>query len=159
LYFYYDHATKIAQNHTHSDIEHIVNERLFWRLIAGTITVLLVAGVISNLLMPHTVPEKITLFLFGSLISITVGYSIVSPGSSPAMLSEKDEISFQRKQYILGIFFTLFLASLFVLPDVRESTLGWLLIPLVCLTPALILRQYIVYGRLLPQDTNRNTQR
>src|SRR5690606_24505006 len=83
--------------------------RKFWRVIAAALGVLLSASVFANFVSAETVPSAVTLLLFGSLVAVGVGNTIVNPRSSPVMLTEHEQASFRRRQRNVGFAFSLVL--------------------------------------------------
>ena len=122
-------------------------EGIFWQVVAGTISLLLLVCVILNLQNPSTVPPQITSFLFGCLISIAVGYSVISPRSSPVLLPALKETKLRLQQYAAGIIISVLIALMFLSAELRAAPSSWILVPIMLLTPALIIRKTITNKR------------
>lgn len=84
------------------------------------------------------------LFLFGSLIALATGYSIVNPDSSPIRLEPSEEKAFRRRQLAVAFCLTAVLGLLFLVKQVRESLLIWVFIPIIVMPVVLLLREMIV---------------
>ena len=118
-------------------------EASFWRFVAGALGLSLVVCVLINTARNDAVPHQITLFLFGCLVALGVGSTIVNPNTSQAMLSEHEEFKFRRKQYAVGFFFSAILALLLFLTELRHSVLSWLFAPIIALPFGLLIRNRI----------------
>ena len=118
-----------------------MKETTFWKLIAWTLALLIICSLIVNAVTQLKIPPQFTSLLLGGLVSIGVGYSIVSPRSSPVQLSVEEERDFRKSQYIVGLIFSIVLALLFLLPGVRSAPSSWILIPVILLGPFLIVRE------------------
>ena len=72
----------------------------------------LLVCVILNLNRQWLCPQQLTAFLFGCLVCIGVGYSVVSTHSSPVLLTQTDESRVRRRQYVAGLLLSLLLREL-----------------------------------------------
>lgn len=124
-----------------------MSERAFWRSVALILGVLLGLSVIINLSGAFEIPRQTTLFLFGALLALGVGYSVVSPKSSPVAARRADEPAFRRRQYAAGFVISIVIAGSFVFEAMRDSPLIWLLCPVMVLPPALVVRDYVINRR------------
>ena len=111
--------------------------------MAGALGLSLVVCVLINTARNDAVPHQITLFLFGCLVALGVGSTIVNPNTSQAMLSEPEEFKFRRKQYTVGFFLSAILALLLFLTELRHSVLAWLFAPIIALPFGLLIRNRI----------------
>ena len=116
----------------------------------------LLVCVILNLNRQWQCPQQLTAFLFGCLVCIGVGYSVVSTHSSPVLLTQTDESRVRRRQYVVGLLLSLLLALAFLIPELREAPSSWLLVPVILLTPALLLRELI--ARILSDPASVSEQ-
>jgi cell division protein FtsW (lipid II flippase) len=113
-------------------------------MVAGAISLVLLVCVILNLWVPETVPAQLSSFLFGCLACTAVGYTVVSPRSSALSLSADGENKFRRSQYVVGMILSLLLALAFLLTELRAVPSSWLLVPVIFLTPVLLLRHLVI---------------
>ena len=125
----------------------ILSETLFWKMFSSLIGAFLLVCIILNLQNPSTVPPQITSFLFGCLICIATGYSIVIPRSSPVLLAETKETKFRRQQYAVGIIMSILITLMFFSTELRAIPSIWILMPFIFLSPVLIIREMVVYKR------------
>lgn len=65
-----------------------------WRIVSTALGVLLVLSVGLNLSGGYQVPQQATLFMFGALAAIGVGYSVVNPGASLTLPGPLEENGF-----------------------------------------------------------------
>lgn len=121
-------------------------ERKFWRVVAAVLGLLLSALVVANSVRADTVPSAITLLVFGSLVAVGIGNTIVNPRSSPVLLTEHEQTSFRRAQRIIGFVFSLVLSLLILLTDLRGSALVYLFAPVIVLPFVLLLRERLIRG-------------
>lgn len=119
-------------------------ERKFWRVIAAALGVLLSASVFANFVSAETVPSAVTLLLFGSLVAVGVGNTIVNPRSSPVMLTEHEQASFRRRQRNVGFAFSLVLGLGIMLTELGGSALAYLFTPVVALPFVLLIRERLI---------------
>lgn len=124
----------------------MIREDTFWRRVAVVLVLLITLAVIANLIQPGTVPSQITLLLFGSLVALATGYSITNPESSPVRLEPLEEDRFRKRQYIIGLVFSILLALSLIVDEVRDSGLIWLFTPIMALPIILIVREWIKRG-------------
>ena len=122
-------------------------EKNSWRIIAGTLCVLLFICIVANSVHKETVPHQITLFLFGSLVAIGIAHSIENPSSSPVLLMRREEARFRKTQYIVGIVFSVILIHLFILTDLHKSVIAWLFAPIIIMPFIIVIRQCIKRGQ------------
>jgi len=127
-------------------MEPTAKERKFWRVIAATLGLLLSVCVVANSVRAETVPSGITLLFFGSLVAIGTGNAIVNPRSSPVIQTEHEETKFRRRQYVVGVVFSLISGILIMLTDLRGSVLVCLFAPIIALPFVLLLREYWIRG-------------
>lgn len=120
------------------------NESAFWKMVAGAISLVLLVCVILNLRVPAAVPAQLTSFLFGCLASVAAGYTVVSPRSSALSLSTDGENKYRRSQYVVGMTLSLLLALAFLLTELRAVPSSWVLVPVIFLTPVLLLRHLVI---------------
>ena len=121
-----------------------MTESGFWKLLTWILGLLLLTILTFNLSSPTIVPPAVTAFLLGCLFSIAVGYSIISPESSPIRLPVQEEEKYRKHQYMVGMIISISLSATLLIEEVRAAPLSWGLIPLIALTPTLILREYIL---------------
>jgi len=121
-----------------------MNEGAIWKLIAWILGLILTGSLLLNALSPVDVPGQITLFNLGCLVSIAVGYSVVSNNSSPSMNTDQTEKGIRKQQYAAGLVISLVLSLILVFSDVPDARLLWLLLPIILLSPFLIVREYVV---------------
>ena len=114
-----------------------------WGNIARLLALLLFICVVANTVHEEAVPHQITFLLLGSLIAIGIAYSIVNPRSSPVILKQQDEMRFRKKQYTIGIVFSVILTLLFILTGFLESILVWLFLPIIITSVVLLIRHYV----------------
>jgi len=126
----------------------MIREDTFWRRVAAVLLLLITLAVIANLIQPDTVPPQLTLLLFGSLLALAVGYSIINPESSPVRLEPLEEARFRKRQYVIGLVFSMVLALSLFVEEVRNSTLAWLFGPIIVLPVILIVRERIKRGSI-----------
>lgn len=119
-------------------------EQVFWRLVAALLGLLLVVCVVANTVRDEAVPSSVMLLLFGSLVAIGIGATIVNPRSSPVVLARQREVRFRRSQYLVGFVFSLNLGLLIMLSELRGSPLVWLFAPIIALPCVLVLRERLV---------------
>ena len=124
-----------------------MRESTFWKWLASLLVAVLVALVLVDSLGIVTVPVQLRSFLFSALVCIGVGYSVVTPKSSPMLLDDQAERSARNKQLIVGLMISVVLGALLLTPEAREASLGWILVPVIALTPALIVREAIIRRR------------
>jgi len=124
-----------------------MKETVFWKVIAWVLGFLVFSSLVINAVTQLKIPPQVTSLLLGGLVSIGVGYSIVSPRSSPVRLSNDAERVFRKEQYIVGLIFSIVLALSFLLPDVRDVPFSWFLIPIILLGPFLIIREALIKVR------------
>jgi len=117
-------------------------ERRFWSFIAWSLGCLLAICVVANLVHEDAVSHQITLFLFGGLVAIGIGRTILDPVTSPASLPQEQEARFRRSQYVVGFVISSFLVIVTMLPPVRETALVWLFAPIIVLPYALVIRAW-----------------
>lgn len=127
---------------------HRMSEATFWKLVAWGLGLILSGILVFNLAAPFRVPASVTSFLLGLLFSVGVGYSVVCPASSPVRLARRDEDRFRRQQYAVGVVMSLVLAATLLVREVRSEPAIWGLAPLILLSPALILREYLAGARM-----------
>jgi MFS family permease len=120
----------------------MIQKTTIWRVVGGALAGTIVLCVIINSLLPDTVPSELTMLLFGSLIALGVGYSIVNTKASVARLAPKEETKFRRTQYLVSFVFSVILALAFLLREVRESPAGWLLAPIIVLPGILLYHEW-----------------
>jgi len=119
-------------------------EASIWRMVAVVIIVILAVCIVANTMRKDAVPHQITLLLFGCLVAIGVGNSIVNPNTSRTVLSDHEETRFRRRQYTVGLVFSVIFALLLVLTELRESLLVWLFAPIITLPFGLVVREHII---------------
>ena len=124
----------------------MISERRIWRLSALVTSVLLVCSALTNLFWEEAVPFEITLFLFGGLISLGVGMTIVNPRTSPTLLSETEKARFRRSQIIVGFSLGFILVLIMALTGLHRSLLSWLFYPVIALPFVLAIREYRISG-------------
>lgn len=127
-------------------MEPTAKERKFWRVVAATLGLLLSIFVVVNSVRAETVPSRITLLFFGSLVALGIGNVIVNARSSPVILTEHEETRFRRRQHIVGFSFSLILGLLIMLTDLRGSGLAYLFVPIIVLPFVLLLRERLIRG-------------
>jgi len=120
------------------------SERRIWRIASWGLVALLAICVVSNLIRENAVSHELTLLLFGALVAIGVGRTILDPTISPVLLAEKAETRFRRKQYVVGFVFSAILAAATILTPLRETALAWLFAPMIVLPYALVIRAWII---------------
>ena len=128
-------------------MEPTVKERKFWRVVASALGLLLSVFVIANSVRAETVPAGITLLLFGTLVAIGIGNTIVNPRSSPVILTEHEEKRFRRRQYIIGFVFSSILGLLIMLTDLISAAQVCLFAPIIALPFVLLLRERLMKSR------------
>ena len=124
-----------------------MRESTFWKLLAWVLGGLLAGLVVIDALGVLAVPAQPKVFLFSCLFCMAVGYSIVSPKSSPVMLDDAAERTFRKKQLVVGAIFSVALGALLLVPEVHESSVSWILVPVIALAPVLIVREVIARAR------------
>ncbi|MBW2431080.1 MAG: hypothetical protein JRF56_19155 [Deltaproteobacteria bacterium] len=127
-------------------MQYIKNMRVkinIWSAIGGIVGLLLLAVIVVNLIHEEYVPRQISLFLFGSLVAVGIAYSVVNRRSSPVILKPREEARFRKKQYAIGIVFSVVLTLLFILTDFLDAVLAWLFAPIIMVPYALLIRHYI----------------
>jgi len=105
----------------------------FWRIISICLGIFLITSILLNSLSIYKVPQKITLFMLGTLISIGIGNSIMNPRTSIIRLSAKEEKRFQNRQIIVGFVLSSLFCIILIVEELRESPLIWLLFPIIML--------------------------
>jgi hypothetical protein len=103
------------------------------RFVTISLGALLAVSVLLNLSGMFQVPRRITLFMTGALISIGVGRSILSPNTSLSRLNPREEDSFRRRQFVVGLVLSVLLGLTLIVEDVRKSPLAWLFLPIIAL--------------------------
>lgn len=136
----------------------MLNEGIFWRRIALGLGLLLGLSVLANLSGAYEIPRQITLFLFGTLIALATGYSVVNPKSSLVRLGPLKEKAFRRRQLAVGVCVSAILGLLFLAKQVRETSLIWLFTPIIVMPVALFLRELII-GEAIGRRSVTNTAR
>lgn len=116
------------------------SEAKFWRSIGWILGIVLVICVVVNSIYEEAIPHQITLLLFGCLVALGVGNTVVNPGTSAVKLSEEDETRFRRNQYIVGFIVSTILVLLMVFTELGKSALAWLFAPIIVLPYALVIR-------------------
>jgi len=119
------------------------SERRFWGFTAWSIGGILALCVVANLVREDVIPHEITLLLFGSLVAIGVGRTILDPATSAASLSQEGEARFRRSQYVVGFVISTLLALAIILTPLGETELAWLFAPIIALPYVLALRARI----------------
>jgi len=114
---------------------------MFWRRTSAVVAGTLALCVVINVIEPGTVPPQITLLLLGILISLGAGYSILKPESSLLRLPTDAEISFRRRQIVVGLCISVVLLLTLVIESVRESNAIWLFAPIVVLPFILLVQE------------------
>lgn len=125
----------------------MVSERTFWIWLAWTLGVLLAAMVLVNAFATFNVPLQLTAFTTSCLFCIGLGRTIISPKAPPLLLDSKTERKFRWRQLIVGSIISVSLGLLFLLPEMRREPVPWVLMPVIVLTPILIVREAIVHSR------------
>ena len=108
-------------------------KRKFWRTTSIILVVLLALSVVLSVIDLYQVPHIITLFMFGFLVSIGIGNSILNPSTSSVLLKSKDEQKFRRRQVMAGFAVSLVLGFTFLAEEVRQSDLIYLFLPVIFL--------------------------
>jgi hypothetical protein len=98
-----------------------------------SLAVLLMVSVLLNILEIYKTPQKITLLIFGALISIGIGNTVLNPGTSFISLDPRGEDKFRRQQIVVGFIFSLILGLTMILEEVRNSPIAWLFFPIIAL--------------------------
>jgi hypothetical protein len=124
-----------------------MTEARFWKRVAWVLGLALLGILGLNVLGPFRVPAPVTSFLAGSLFSVALGYSVACARASPAQLSREQERDHRRRQYRAGMVISILLASAFLVKEVRSQPVSWGLIPIILLSPLLLLREYLSDGR------------
>ena len=124
-----------------------MSESTFWTSLAWILALLLTGMVLANASGTYSVPLQLTAFTTSCLFCIGVAHTIVSPKAPPLLLERKAERRIRERQLISGSIISVLLGLLFLLPEVREGPVPWVLIPVIALTPVLIAREYIVRAR------------
>lgn len=124
-----------------------MTEGAFWRAVAVVLAVLLGSALVVNLSGTARVPRSVTLFLFGALFSLGVGYSVVNPKSSPVVTPRGAEPAFRRRQIVAGIVMSLILAAILLISTDGGSPLIWLFLPVMILPFALAARELALHRR------------
>jgi hypothetical protein len=133
-----------------------MTEATFWKLTAGLMALLVLGILLFNLAGPTRIPTPFTSFLVGCLASIAIGYSVVCPTSSPALLTDAEEHTVRKRQYAAGIAMSIVLGSAMLTETVRSQPISWVLVPLILLPPVLILREYCAHRRMTRQKSSRD---
>jgi len=124
-----------------------MNEATVWKLVAWLLGLILAGSVLLNSFSSFEVSGNITSFILGCLIAIAVGYSVVTPRSSPVMLSDQEENRFRKQQYVVGIVFSVVLSLVLIVSDEPDKRLIWLFMPIILLSPFLVAREYVLQTR------------
>lgn len=124
-----------------------MTEGSLWRAVAVVLAVLLGLSLVVNLSGASGLPRPVTLFLFGALVSLGVGYSIVNPRSSPVVTRRGSEPAFRRRQIAAGMVMSLVLAAVLLFSPDRGSPLLWLFLPVIILPFALLARELALTAR------------
>jgi hypothetical protein len=125
----------------------MMREGTFWRYAASILDVMLALSVIINLSGAFEIPRQITLLLFGILMALAVGYSIVNPNASLTRLDHVTETKYRKRQYLIGICVSTFLVALMLVKEIRNSLLVWIFIPIIVLPFVLLIRERLTSGR------------
>ncbi len=120
-----------------------MRERAFWRTAAWLVVGMLAAMAWANASGALAVPSAALAFAFSCLLCNGVGYSVVSPGSSPARLDSDTERAVRKRQLVAGLAISVGLALLLLVPEARRGPLPWLLAPVIALSPVLIVRHWL----------------
>ena len=129
-----------------------MSEAAIWRTVAVILAALIALCVIANLWHEGLVPHQITLALFGSLVALGVGSSIIYPRPASLYLTPSEEKKFRKTQYRVGFVFSIVFALLMLVKEVRQSSLVWLFLPFVVLPFVLVIREIVVGGRSTADD-------
>ena len=96
-----------------------------------------------NLVAPKTIPVPVTLFLFGTLISVRVAITVLDPKHSLVRLSPAEESKLRRRQLFAGFIISAILLLTMAVREVRESQVVWLLVPIIVLPFILLFRMRV----------------
>ncbi|MGD8790304.1 MAG: hypothetical protein PVH05_12560 [Burkholderiales bacterium] len=124
-----------------------MSKKLFWKLLAWILAVLLTGMMLANPSGTFNVPLQLTAFTTSCLFCIGVGRTIVSPKAAPLLLGRKSERRICVRQLIFGSIISVLLGLLFLLPEVRQNPVPWVLTPVIALTPILIVPEVIMRAR------------
>jgi hypothetical protein len=124
-----------------------MSETNFWKTIAGILATLLAGMVLVDASGLFAVPPQVTSFSFSCLFCIGVGYSVVSPRSSPVQLNKEAEREVRKSQLLVGVVISALTGLLLLIPEVREAPSSWALLPVILLAPVLIARDCVMRTR------------
>jgi len=113
-----------------------------WRIVSITLGILLAASVFVNISGLFQVPQQMTLFMTGALISIGVGYSILNPDASLSRLDATEESRFRGREFAVACVTSILLGLTMIVEEVRNSPLIWLFLPIIALPGFLWVRKY-----------------
>lgn len=121
-----------------------MSERTFWKTLAWILGALLASMVLVNALDIYAVSWQMRSFTASCLFCIGVGHTVVSPRSSMKMLDEVDERRYRRRTLIVGMVVSVLLGLFLLIPEVREESMPWVLVPVIALGPVLVVREYFI---------------
>ena len=118
---------------------------MWWREVPGRPLplCLLAAMALANASGALAVPVEALAFTASCLVCIGVGYTVVSPRSSPVRLDAVAERAVRRRQLRAGLAISVALALLLLVPEVRRGPLPWFLAPVIALSPVLVVREWL----------------
>jgi len=108
-------------------------KNISWRILSIILVVLLVVMVLLSILGIYQTPQKVTLFIFGTLVAIGIGYTILSPRTPLGFLDPEAKNKFRKQQLIVGLVFSLLFGLMFLIKEIRNSPIAWLILPIMVL--------------------------
>jgi len=124
-----------------------VRERTFWKSLALLLGASLGGMVLVNALGLYSVPWQLISFTASCLFCIGVGNTVVSPKSSRLLLDKVAERRIRIRQLIIGLMISVLLVLFILIPEVHEESIPWVLVPIIALTPVMIVRELIIRVR------------
>jgi hypothetical protein len=121
-----------------------MNEAVIWKSVAWILGSFLIGSLLLNSFSPFEVPVQVTTCMAGCLFSIAVGYSVVSPKSSPVQIAGRDEKKLRRQQYAVGVSISILLLLMLIFSDVHDAPSVWGLFPVILLSPFLVIREFFM---------------
>ncbi len=125
----------------------MLRERSFWKSLAWLLAALLAGMMLLDVFAVMAVPPAAKLFTLSCLFCIGVGYSVVSPRSSPVQLDKTAERTVRERQLIVGLAISVLLGLVLLMSDVRKQPESWLLMPVIALAPVLLARECVIRAR------------
>jgi len=104
-----------------------------WRILSIILTALLLLVVLLSIFGIYQAPQKVSLFIFGALVAIGVGYTILRSRTPIGFSDAKAENKFRKQQLIVGLVFSLLLGAILTMKELRNSPLVWLILPILLL--------------------------